>query len=88
MSEQNEQFNKGRAMLEESARYYASQHGLRPDTVEWTNQGYEWLLRVIDAQHTVRLVFSPDEIEFFAEDLPENRETKLKIRNAFAGLSM
>ena len=84
----SEMFNKGQSMLEEVARRYAGDHGLRPDRVEWENQGYEWLLRVVDDQHTVRVVFSPDEIEFFAEDLPENRETKMKIRNAFASLSM
>ena len=84
----SEMFNKGQSMLEEVARRYAADHGLRPDRVEWDNQGYEWLLRVVDDQHTVRVVFSPDEIEFFAEDLPENRETKMKIRNAFASLSM
>ncbi len=83
-----DQFEKGKAMLEEVALRYAADHGLRPDKVEWDNQGYEWLLRVIDATHTVRVIFSPDEIEFFAEDLPENRETKMKIRNAFASLSM
>ena len=83
-----EQLKQGKALLEITALGYARDHGLRPDTVEWVNQGYEWLLRVIDAQHTVRVVFSPDEIEMFVEDLPENRETKLKIRNAFAGLSM
>lgn len=88
MSEQETQFNKGKRLLEEIARRYAGDHGLRPDTVEWANQGYEWWLRVIDTEHTVRVVFSPDEIEMFAEELPENRETKLKIRNAFASLSM
>lgn len=87
MSEE-ELLSKGKLMLEEVARRYAGDHGLRPDTVEWVNQGYEWLLRVIDAEHTVRLVFSPDEIEMFVEDLPENRMTKMKIRNAFASLSM
>ena len=88
MFEQEEQLNKGKAILEAVARRYAGDHGQRPDTVEWDNQGYEWLLRVIDSEHTVRVVFSPDEIEMFAEDLPENRETKMKIRNAFASLSM
>ena len=39
-------------------------------------QGYQWLLKVIDPAHTVRVIFSPDEIEMFAEELPENRETK------------
>ena len=82
-----ERLNKGKAMLAEVALHYAGDHGLHP-AVEWENQGYEWLLRVIDAGHTVRLVFSPDEIELFAEGGPENRETRLKIRNAFAGLSM
>jgi len=43
---------------------------------------------VIDAEHTVRVGFSPDEIEMFAEDLPANRETKRKIRDVFASLSM
>jgi hypothetical protein len=82
-----EMLNKGKAMLAEVALAYAGDHGLHPD-VAWENQGYEWLLRVSDETHTVRLVFSPDEIELFVEDLPENRETRLKIRNAFAGLSM
>jgi hypothetical protein len=88
MSEKDEQLNKGKAMLEEIAQRYAGDHGLRPDRVEWESQGYEWLLRVIDAAHTVRLVFSADEIEMFAEDLPENSETKSRIRRAFSGLHM
>lgn len=83
-----EQVNQGQSMLEEVARRYAAEHGLRPDTVEWVNHGYEWSLRVIDAERTVRVVFSPDEIAMFAENLPENRQTKSKIRNAFASLSM
>ena len=82
-----DQLEKGKTMLEEVALRYAAGHGLRPQ-VEWDDQGYQWLLRVSDAEHTVRLVFSPDEIEFFAEDLPENKEIKMKIRNAFAGLTM
>jgi hypothetical protein len=88
MSATKTPLDKGRALLEEVALRYAHDHGLRPDKVEWDNQGYEWLLKVIDAMHTVRVVFSPDEIEMFAEDLPENRQTKMKIRNAFASLSM
>lgn len=83
-----EQLQQGKVLLEEVARRYAAGHGLQPDTVEWVNQGYEWLLRVEDAAHTVRVGFSPDEIEMFSEELPENRETKMKIRNAFASLSM
>ena len=82
-----DQLEKGKTMLEEVALRYAAGHGLRPQ-VEWDDQGYQWLLRVSDAEHSVSLVFSPDEIEFFAEDLPENRDTKKKISNAFASLSM
>lgn len=83
-----EAFTKGKTMLEEVALRYAADHGLRPDRVEWLDHGFEHLIKISDARHTVRVVFSPDEIEFFAEDLPENRETKMKIRNAFASLSM
>ena len=81
------QFEKGKVMLEEVALRYAAGHGLRPQ-IEWDDQGYQWLLRVSDAERRVSLVFSPDEIEFFAEDLSENKETKVKVRNAFASLSM
>ena len=81
------QLEKGKTMLAEVALRNAAGHGLRP-RIEWEDQGYQWLLRVIDAEHSVSMVFSPDEIEFFAEDLPENKETKMKIRNAFASLSM
>jgi len=83
-----EKLDQGKAMLEEVARHYAGEHGLRPETVEWIDEGYEWLMKVIDTEHTVRVGFSPDEIEMFVEDLPENRETKRKIRDAFASLSM
>ena len=80
--------DKGKEMLEAVARSYAGDHGLQPDSLDWEFQGYQWMLKVIDAEHTVRLIFSPDEIEFFAEVPDENRETKMKIRNAFASLSM
>jgi len=83
----SESLEKGRALIEEVALRYAAGHGLRPE-IEWDDQGYQWLLKVKDAERTVRVIFSPAEIEFFAEDLPENRETKKKIRNAFASLSM
>lgn len=79
---------KGKAALEAVALGYAGDHGLRPDQVEWEDQGYQWLLRISDADRSVRVVFSPDEIEMFAAELPEDRSTKLKIRNAFASLSM
>ena len=88
MHEPKDHFILGQKMLEDVARQFAGDHGLRPDTIEWVNQGYEWLLKVSDAAHTVRVVFSPDEIAIFAEDLPENRGTRKKIRDAFAGLSM
>ncbi|PLX74090.1 MAG: hypothetical protein C0615_09715 [Desulfuromonas sp.] len=83
----SEKLDKGKAMLEEVALGYAKGHGLTP-AVEWEDLGFEWMLRLSDDDHTVRVGFSPDEIEFFAEDLPENKETKMKIRNAFASLSM
>lgn len=79
---------QGKEMLQEVALRYAGQHGLRPDAVEWENLGFEWMMKVVDANHTVRVGFSPDEIEMFIEDLPENKTTKMKIRNAFASLSM
>jgi len=85
---EEEQFRKGQEMLEAVARRYAGEHGLRPEAVEWVDYGYEWLLKVSDDRHTVRVGFSPDEITLFAEGLPENRETKGKIRNAFASLSI
>jgi len=80
-------FSQGKLLLEEVALGYARDHGLTPD-IEWEDHGYEWLLRLVDAQHTVRVVFSPDEINFFAEAAEVDRETKMKIRNAFASLSM
>ena len=82
------QFADGKALLEETALRYAAQHGLKNQTLEWVDHGFEWMLRVVDDQHTVRVSFSADEIEFFAEDQPGFRETKMKIRNAFASLSM
>ena len=84
---ETEQINRGKTLLEEVALDYARDHGLHPVT-EWVNQGYEWMLRLDDEQHTVRVMFSPDEIAFFAELEGADRETKMKIRNAFASLSM
>jgi len=83
----SEMIDKGKLMLEEVALGYARDHGLHP-SAEWVNQGGDWMLRLADAQHTVRLLFSPDEIVFFAELEGDDRATKMKIRNAFAGLSM
>mgnify|MGYP001197278287 CR=1 FL=1 len=80
---------KGKQLLEEVALRYAADHGLRPDKVEWVDQGFEWLLRISTVNHTVRVGFSADEIEFFTEGTAaENKGTKIKIRNAFASLSM
>ena len=84
----SEQLEKGKQLLAETALDFAAQHGLTDETVEWVDHGFEWMLKIIDEQHTVRVSFSPDEIEFFAEDQPENRQTRKKIRNAFASLSM
>jgi len=86
MSE-SKQLIQGKAMLEEVALGYARDHGLNLD-VEWVDIGFEIMLRLSDETHTVRMMFSADEIAFFAEDDPANRDTKMKIRNAFAGLSM
>ena len=81
--------SKGMELLKEVALRYASQHGLRPDRVEWIEQGGdEWWLKVATEQHSVRVVFSRDEIEDFAEGGPGTSMTKGKIRNAFASLAM
>lgn len=81
--------SKGKKQLEEVALRYAAGHGLQPDTIEWVDQGFEWLLRISTTEHTVRVAFSADEIEFFPEGTSEeNKGTKIKIRNAFASLSM
>ena len=78
---------RGKAMLVEVALGYARDHGLNP-TVEWVDIGFEVMLRLEDREHTVRVMFSLDEIKFFTEDDPANRDTKMKIRNAFASLTM
>jgi hypothetical protein len=83
------QRSKGKEMLKEVALRYASQHGLRPDKIEWVEQGGDdWWLKVSTEQHSVRVVFSLDEIEEFAGDGPETVSSKVKIRNAFASLAM
>jgi hypothetical protein len=89
MTEIEEQRSKGKEMLKEVALRYASQHGLRPDKVEWVEQGGdEWWLKVSTEQHSVKVVFSLDEIEEFAGGGPETVSSKVKIRNAFASLTM
>ena len=79
---------RGKELLAEVALRYATQHGLRPDSTEWDDLGYECWLKVITAKHTVRVVFSPDEIELYGAEGAVDKEAKLKIRNAFASLSM
>jgi hypothetical protein len=79
---------KGKDLLQEVALRYAGQHGLRPDRCEWEDLGYESRLKVITAEHSVGVGFSPDEIEEYALDGAVGKEAKLKIRNAFASLSM
>ena len=78
---------KGKALLVDVALGYARDHGLSPD-IEWVDVGFEVMLKLEDGQHAVRVMFSPDEIAFFAELEGDDRETKMKIRNAFASLSM
>ncbi|GEM_PF-1436117 len=80
----------GQEQLREVARRYAAQHGLHPETIEWVEQFDGWCLTISDPQHTVRVVFSMDEIEDFAADGNGDgaKGSKFKIRNAFASLSM
>ncbi len=89
MTEMEDQGTKGKEMLKEVALRYASQHGLRPDTVEWVNlYDDQWSLQVNTEQHSVKVVFSIYEIEDFAEGGDGTKSSKVKIRNAFASLSM
>ena len=78
----------GQNLLRDVALRYAQGHGLRPDAVEWTRQYDEFWLRISDAEHSVKVVFSRDEIEDFAEEGPGSKGSKVKIRNAFASLAM
>ena len=66
-------------MLEAFAQRYAGEHGLRFGAFEWVKHGDQWLLRPIDAEHTVRVVFPPDEIEMFADDRPESGRLKTRF---------
>lgn len=82
------QVRRGQEMLGEVALRYASQHGLRPEKVEWEEFGGEWLLRVETGEHSVKVVFSSDEIEDFADEGEGRASSKGKIRNAFASLAI
>jgi hypothetical protein len=88
MTETNDQHRKGQDMLREVALRYASQHGLRPEKVEWIQMYDEWWLKVITDEHSVKVVFSLDEIEDFAAEGLGSKGSKVKIRNAFASLAM
>jgi len=78
----------GQDRLKVVALRYANQHGLRPDRIEWVRQGGdEWWLKVITEQHDVKIVFSEDEIEDFAAEGPGAKDSKAKIRQAFASLA-
>ena len=88
MTEPDEQLGKGQDRLKEVALRYASQHGLRPDRIEWVQMYDEWWLKVFTEEHSVKAVFSRDEIEDFAAEGPGSKGSKVKIRNAFASLAM
>ena len=89
MSEIEDQRRIGKELLKEVALRYASQHGLRPDKVEWVEAGGdEWWLKVMTEQHSVKVVFSIEEIEDFPGGGPDTTSSKVKIRNAFASLAM
>lgn len=89
MNEIEEQRHRGKEMLKEVALRYASQHGLRPDKVEWEDRGgEEWLLRIETSDHSVKVVFSLEEIEDYPGGSPDTKSTKGKIRNAFASLTI
>jgi hypothetical protein len=78
----------GQKQLREVALRYANGHGLNPDSIEWDQQYDEWWLKVSTADHSVRVVFSRDEIEDFALEGEGSKGSKVKIRNAFASLAM
>jgi hypothetical protein len=79
---------QGQDLLKDVALRYATQHSLCPDTIEWVQLGDDWWLRVTTTDHSVKVVFSRDEIEDFAAEGLGSKGSKLKIRNAFASLAM
>jgi len=78
----------GQNRLREVARYFATQHGLRLDSIEWIEQFDSWRLTVTSSEHLVKMVFSLDEIEDFAAGGEGAKGSKRKIRDAFASLTM
>ena len=88
MTELTPRQQTGQDLLKDVAHRIAAQHGLRPDTIEWIELYDGWWLTVSDAGHTVRVVFSLDEIEDFAAEGAGAGGSKRKIRDAFASLAM
>ena len=89
MTEIDDQCRTGKDMLKDVALRYATQHGLRPEKIEWVEMGGdEWWLKFSTAEHTVKVVFSADEIADFAAGGEGASGSKAKIRNAFASLAM
>lgn len=88
MTELNALHLAGQDQLKEVARHIAAQHGLRPQAIDWIEQYDGWWLTIVDTQHTVRVVFSLDEIEDFAAEGQGSKSSKRKIRDAFASLAM
>lgn len=88
MTETSEHLTTGQDLLKEVALRYATQHGLRPDSIEWEQQYDEWWLKVTTPDHSVKVVFSHYEIEDFAVQGEGSKGSKVKIRNAFASLAM
>ena len=88
MPSSDDLLNQGQQQLKEVALRYANGHGLHPDRIAWDQQYDEWWLKVSTADHSVRVVFSRDEIEDFALEGEGSKGSKIKIRNAFASLAM
>jgi hypothetical protein len=62
---------------------------LRKNQIEWVEMGGdEWWLKVTTAEHTVKVVFSVEEIADFANGGEGASGSKAKLRNAFASLAM
>ncbi len=88
MTELNALHLAGQDQLKEVTRYFATQHGLRPEAIEWIEHYDGWWLTVTTPEHTVRVVFSLDELEDFAAEGDGSKGSKRKIRDAFASLTM
>ncbi|HKI51858.1 MAG TPA: hypothetical protein VJ995_07275 [Geothermobacteraceae bacterium] len=87
MTESTDLLTTGQNLLKEVALRYAAGHGLHPEA-QWEQLYDEWWLKLSDADHLVKVVFSEDEIVDFAERGEGSTGSKVKIRNAFASLAM